>query len=377
MGRTTLSKLVAVCLISSTVPSTTALTTAVTAAQVLGLLTRDSSACGDPTYTPCGKSDLPANFCCPPSTKCIPLNNATSIICCPSGQDCQYIQPITCDITQQNATTHPQNPIHNTDLSASLASCGSLCCPDGYSCQNNMCAMNKQISQSSSSASFTSTGTSTTSTAAPTSPSNVPDIATTIPSVTTTSSAVAAAVAASSQCNPFPGVAIMAGFSPGFVAGALLAILVIICLGRRRDKKRARESQDLSRISATVSDPIYDPQLACRTDFLRRESRSKYRSSRVRSLFSRQTPPAPAPQHEYPLYERQRGDGMGRSVLRTPDMKKTPSMESIRVYSPEHGAAALRPQTTFTDMMASAGFRGNEAYLGSPGRVDPRSRKIF
>jgi len=58
-------------------------------------------------------------------------------------------------------------------------------------------------------------------------------------------------------------------------------------------------------------------------------------------------------------------------------MNKTPSMESIRVYSPEHGAAALRPQTTFTEMMASAGFRGNEAYLGSPGRVDPRSRKIF
>lgn len=377
MGRTTLSKLAAVCLISSTVPSATALTAAVTAAQNLGLLTRDSSACGDPTYTPCGDSNLPSNFCCPPSTKCIPLNNATSIICCPSGQDCQYIQPITCDIAQQNASTHPQNPIHNTNLSASLATCGDSCCPDGYSCQNDRCAMNKQTPPSSSSASSTSTGSTTTSTAAPTNPSNLPNIATTIPSPTTSSSAAAVAVPASSQCNPFPGVAIMAGFFPGFVAGALLAILVIVFLGRRRDKKRERESQNFGRISATVSDPIYDPQFACRTDFLRRESRSKYRSSRVRSLFSRQTPPAPAQQHEYPLYERQPADGTGSSVPCTPEMKKPPSLESIRVYSPEHGPGALRPQTTFTEMMASAGFRGKEAYLGSPGRVDPRSRKIF
>ncbi len=57
-------------------------------------------------------------------------------------------------------------------------------------------------------------------------------------------------------------------------------------------------------------------------------------------------------------------------------MKKEPSTESIRVFTPVGGAAGLRPQTTFTDMMASAGFRQHEPYLGSPGRVDPRARNL-
>jgi len=149
------------------------------------------------------------------------------------------------------------------------------------------------------------------------------------------------------------------------LAGALLAVLVIICLGRRREKKR--QSGTFGRISATVSDPIYVPEYSSRTDFLRRESRSKYRSSRVRSLFSRQ----PSPQSQ-----QQEQDGIGRSILRTPEMKKEPSTESIRVFTPVGGAAGLRPQTTFTDMMASAGFRQHEPYLGSPGRVDPRARNL-
>ncbi|KAI9879817.1 MAG: hypothetical protein M1830_006999 [Pleopsidium flavum] len=230
-----------------------------------------------------------------------------------------------------------------------------------------MCAMNKQTS-SASSTSAASSASSTASTTTPPDPSKVANIATTIPSPTTTSStAVAAAASASTQCSSFPGVAVIAGFFPGMLAGALLAVLVIICLGRRREKKR--QSGSFGRVSATVSDPIYLPQLSSRTDFLRRESRSKHRSSRVRSLFSRQPPPQPQSQH-------QEQDGIGRSFMRTPEMKKEPSTESIRVFTPVGGAAGLRPQTTFTDMMASAGFRQNEPYLGSPGRVDPRVRNV-
>ncbi len=376
MGRTTLSKLAAICLISTTVPTATALTAALTAAHDLGLLTRDSSSCTDPTYTACSTSKLPSNFCCPASTECIPLNDATSVICCPSGQDCQFIQPITCDISQQNATTHPLNPIHNTDLSRPLAPCGGQCCPDGYSCQNDMCAMNKQASPSSSSA---ATASSSASTTLPTNPSQVPNIATTIPSPTTSSSSspAGAEALASTHCDRFPAVAILAGFFPGLLAGALLAILAVIFLGRRRDKKR--HNSDFGRISATVSDPIYDPAQNCRTDFLRRASTSKNRSSRVRSLFARPSPQTPRMnQQEYPAFAPQPQDGIGRSMPpRTPEMKRSPSTESIRVFTPAGGAAVLRPQTTFTDMMASAGFRQHEPYLASPARVDPRSRKIF
>ncbi|MCJ1276718.1 hypothetical protein MMC21_004525 [Puttea exsequens] len=59
-------------------------------------------------------------------------------------------------------------------------------------------------------------------------------------------------------------------------------------------------------------------------------------------------------------------------------LRKEPSMESIKIYSPpDH---RLRPDTTFTDMMDRAGFKQGEhfvpGYVGSPGRVDPRSRDI-
>ena len=83
-------------------------------------------------------------------------------------------------------------------------------------------------------------------------------------------------------------------------------------------------------------------------------------------------------------------DGIGRSIppvpqtpiaQRSPEssLHKEPSMESIKVYSPPD--QRLRPDTTFTDMMTHAGLKQGEPfvttnYMGSPGRVDPRSRGI-
>ena len=57
-------------------------------------------------------------------------------------------------------------------------------------------------------------------------------------------------------------------------------------------------------------------------------------------------------------------------------MRKEPSTESIRIYSPPGGGFGGSRQTTFTEMMGEAGFRKGEPYLGSPGRVDPRARGI-
>lgn len=82
-------------------------------------------------------------------------------------------------------------------------------------------------------------------------------------------------------------------------------------------------------------------------------------------------------------------DGLGRSITgrsgpapktpvnqRSPEtLRKEPSMESIKIYSPPNGGLD-RPNTTFTGMMAEAGFKHGEPYLGSPGRVDPRSRGV-
>ena len=65
-------------------------------------------------------------------------------------------------------------------------------------------------------------------------------------------------------------------------------------------------------------------------------------------------------------------------VPKTPSMKREPSMESIRIYSPPNmgNERPTTTNTTFAEMMADVGLKEGQPYLGSPGRVDPRSRRI-
>lgn len=155
--------------------------------------------------------------------------------------------------------------------------------------------------------------------------------------------------------------AILAGFFPGLLLGALLTVAVIICVGRRRAKREEKDG-DFGSVAATVSDPIYQDTNGFRTDFLRRESktRNSNRSSRVRSLFSLS-----------PTLKSSGSDNYRRSILpktppnktRIPELKREPSMESIKIYSPPNGGLQ-RPNTTFTEMMADAGFKDGEPYVG-------------
>lgn len=372
MCRTILLKLTAVCLISSTVPSATALLTAVNAAQAMGLLSRASSSCSLANFTPC--SQMPSDFCCPSGTQCQVFNNAASVVCCPSGLDCKTIAPITCDITQQNATLHPSNQLHSTDLSGKLEACGNACCPKGFSCQNGQCNMKTSVSSSAAPAAAASSSTlkvstastkptsSATSSSSSSSSSKASSNTSTQPTSSASSQPFAQNGTAHAHCDKFPATAIIAGALPGLLLGVLLTLLAIICLGRHRSSPR--NSIDLGSITASVSDPIYMGQNnAVRTDFLRRQSRSNNRTSRVRSIFSR----SPTIRNT---------DGAGRSIntpVRTPEMRKEPSTESIKIYSPPNGGFE-RPQTTFTDMMADAGFKPGEPYLGTPVRNDPRAR---
>ncbi|KAI9729572.1 MAG: hypothetical protein M1834_006768 [Cirrosporium novae-zelandiae] len=247
------------------------------------LLVRDDSSCAD-NYTSCGNSNLPSNFCCPSSTTCLTLNNDTSIICCPSGQTCTSIQPITCDLSQQNATLHPEAAIKSTNLTGSLSSCGDSCCPRGYSCSNSICTINKNklSSDTSSTASVptsTATGTKT----------SVPNISSTIPtSSSSPSSSESSTSSSSASSNSYPARAILAGFFPGLALGVLIALLFVIFLGRRRAKKASphnSKTHPFGRISAAVSDPIYQEGPGnVRTDFLRREeSHSSFQMSEVSS----------------------------------------------------------------------------------------------
>lgn len=97
-------------------------------------------------YTQCG-SGLPSGFCCASGSSCLSLAGATTVLCCPSGEDCAQIEPITCNISVQNATAYPTLAVHTTNLTGQLPTCGSGCCPFGYTCSSsggNVCVRTKE-----------------------------------------------------------------------------------------------------------------------------------------------------------------------------------------------------------------------------------------
>ncbi|KAI4169241.1 MAG: hypothetical protein LQ343_005829 [Gyalolechia ehrenbergii] len=373
MCRTTLLKLTAICLLSTFVPQTTALSAAVDAAQVYGLLSRQTSTCATAGYSPCNKPGIPSSFCCPSGTTCTAFNNNKSVVCCPSGRDCKTISPLTCDLSQQNASLHPDNELHSTDLTGTLQTCGiNTCCPKGFTCSNGQCVMQAAASSSAKPASTTTSRAAASSKPASTSASSTSKPSSSASKSASAASETSSAAAATStkKENKFTAAAVLAGFFPGMLLGALLTVAIIICIGRRRTKREEKDG-DFGSVAATVSDPIYQDTNGFRTDFLRRESKTKYsnRTSRVRSLFSRSN-----------TLKSSNSDGYATNILpktpenrRTPETKREPSMESIKIYSPPNGGLQ-RPNTTFTEMMADAGFRNGEPYLGSPGRVEPRAR---
>ena len=91
--------------------------------------------CGDSTYIACNDG-LPAGFCCPPTSTCLHLAQNTTLLCCPNSDNCSIIEPISCDITEQNATLHPGSTLKTTILDTALSTCGNItCCPFGYTCK--------------------------------------------------------------------------------------------------------------------------------------------------------------------------------------------------------------------------------------------------
>lgn len=86
-------------------------------------------------YDQCGQG-LPSNFCCSSGTSCLSLAAATTVICCPEGNDCSQIEPITCTIGFQNATAYPTLAVHTTNLTGQLPTCGTGCCPFGFTCKS-------------------------------------------------------------------------------------------------------------------------------------------------------------------------------------------------------------------------------------------------
>ncbi|KAL4750428.1 hypothetical protein BDW72DRAFT_175910 [Aspergillus terricola var. indicus] len=361
-----------------------------------------ASSCPDSSRK-CSNVGMPENFCCSSSSTCIALDGGSSVICCPQGQDCSYIQPITCDVTKQNATLHPDNVIKTTRLDDDLPTCGNACCPFGYTCQGSFCAMDDTASSSDST--FTSTSISTRSSAALTSTAtsselsaessasstrsqtgfspesstaaeattdsaltiaddlstvtaedstpSTPEPTPTLSQYSTTSNENLSAANAESSCPSFPTNAVLAGFFPGAVFGAVAALLITVCIRRHRNSNPPpgeKVAQNTFRKSTGtligISEPIPSDESSFRTDFLlstnpKRNSESSRsvlsRSrSRVKSLFSTpQKPQHVAPEDNIPAVP------PVPAILSLPvtppqqrQPSRQPSTESIRVYTP-------------------------------------------
>ncbi|KAG8533141.1 uncharacterized protein KY384_001924 [Bacidia gigantensis] len=283
--------------------------------------------------------------------------------------------------SQQNATAKPLSQLFTTDLTTPLQKCGDLCCPGGMKCQGtDQCVIDDSVPASSSAA----PSSTSSSTAAPSassakgtpSPSSKPSSSKSGASPTNT--ATNANVLATAHCNQFATPGVLVGFFSGLAAGIITTILCICCIGRTRSAKR--DSGDLSSVQASVSDPIYNQNAnAYRTDFLRHgagPSKAGHRmsraSSKVKSYFSK-SPTVKSGSSTANLT----GSKTPRTP-KTPSSKREPSMESIRIYSPPN-MGSDRPgtsNTTWAEMMSHVGLKENEPYIGSPGRVDPRSRRL-
>ena len=365
--RTPLQKLSLVCLASSIVPSTSALSVAISAAQALGVLQQRDLTCSNHTFTSCSSTDskLPTDFCCAPDSDCVSLDSSSSAICCPTGQNCAQIQGISCDVGIQNATQFPTSALFTTRLGDSLPECGGQCCPFGYTCAvpaSNGSLGLCSIIQSTSSVNVTST-TSTSSTPTSTSTSSPTAAASNGTGIDSNNHPIVA------HCSRFPAAAIAAGFFPGMIAGAFLALLLVICSGRR--KNQTPKSSLYSQHNRNISEPI-PTHHSNRSDFTRRpEMMLRHTQTRMKSWFSSKssptflgedtayrghdvpndgednwkmpTPPVP---NNVPLQP------LGTTVPVTPERRigalnhenlaHQPSRETIQVYSPDGMPASPR-----------------------------------
>lgn len=399
--RSMLQKISLICLASSIVPSTAALNVAISAAQALGVLEQRDATCPNSNFNSCTSIDLklPSNFCCPSTDVCISLDSSSSALCCPPGVSCAVIQPITCNVDQQNVTLNPGGSVMTTKLASSLPRCGSTCCPFGYTCDTTTteCHLITDTSSLNPSASVsppTTTASTTTGTVSATS------------SVSPKGSATAAASNITgidsnhppimTQCTRFPGAAVAAGFFPGMLAGALLALLGVICLGRSRHKSVSAASSPPSKFSSHfrgrsrdgtiigVSDPIPTSH-ATRTDFLRRQPEMLKRTgTRMKSWWSSKSSPtflggeSPHTQTHWkmptpPVPNNVPLEPLGATVPVTPERQirpgrsqktavKEPSMESIKVYSPASmiGSPHGKPATVKPIRSMASQWRGHE-----------------
>ncbi|KAK1690649.1 hypothetical protein BDP55DRAFT_724266 [Colletotrichum godetiae] len=247
--------------------------------------------CAAEGFTSCGNG-LPGNFCCGTGKKCITLAGNTTVLCCPEGESCDRISPITCNINLQDPVAHPDASIKTTVLKGTLATCGDSCCPFGYSCNSlSQCTMDSDQTKAPEEASTPVPKPSSTATAAP--------------SVIPTTIAASATPAETNNNNndsdtdnkngTFP-TAIVIGSLCGLLVGVGLGVAALLFCARRRrrgppplnEKKRSggggggpRPSTSTSSFGNFISEPIpITDNATVRTDFILKTPSTTHSRSR-------------------------------------------------------------------------------------------------
>ncbi|KAF8247566.1 hypothetical protein K440DRAFT_661287 [Wilcoxina mikolae CBS 423.85] len=162
----------------------------------INLLVARQDTCSDSGSRFCNITGAASSFCCPSTTECIPLENATTVICCKINETCTEIHPVIC----------PDSP-------KASQRCGKNCCPLGFECDGSgsKCTMKpenlpekyKQRQDGGS-----GTGKNESSAVSESQASSNPILPT-----------------GSISCPAFPAKAIVVGLFPGIVIGAALMML--------------------------------------------------------------------------------------------------------------------------------------------------------
>ncbi|KAK3113794.1 hypothetical protein LTR53_008572 [Teratosphaeriaceae sp. CCFEE 6253] len=252
--------------------------------------------------TSCGPA-FPDSFTCPPSTQCLALNTSTtlmSVLCCPAGQDCSSIQPVSCDQSLQNATLWQASSLHS-EPTVQLDTCASGCCPMGYSCQAGQCTSRSAPVPATS---VSAAPDSSTVNPIPSSTIASSTTSTIVSSSTSTPTTAAGIVTEGSRSHShFSGRSFTAGFVPGIFLGALLTCIIFCCVSRRSrsedsyvdEKRRSRGGDTLGSLhplsrrptlhGRSISEPTMAPD-AIRTDFLRTTPPKVADSTGINSSYS-------------------------------------------------------------------------------------------
>lgn len=232
-------------------------------ARILRQLGRSSDTCPS-TYKQCG-SGLPSNFCCGGNEACISLADDTAVICCPEGENCDTIQPITCNIAGQNASAYPTASVHTTNLTGELPICGSnsagkqTCCPFGYECSDDSKCVRSDGASSTGSlnvdtASFTSTLTISSSTGSATAlimASSVVPVPVTTP---TSQSDEDTSSGSSTSSTKTRTIGIAAGSAGGGLAFTVGVVMLLWVRKRSRRRRHAEGNRHLNRHAPRFSE---------------------------------------------------------------------------------------------------------------------------